>query len=64
MQQELQTLEQQLEIEGAVRSTTVSFLNLKASSLQEATVSWHSKREEDALNKERELEVTNPAGCA
>jgi hypothetical protein len=61
MQQELQTLEQQLEIEGAVRSTTVNFLNLKVGSLQEATVSWHSKREDDALNKEQELEVSNPA---
>lgn len=57
MQQELQLLEQQLDIEDAVRSTTVSFLNSKASSLQEATVGWHSRREEDAQNKEREVEV-------
>jgi Skp family chaperone for outer membrane proteins len=61
MQQKLQTLEQQLEIEGAVPATTVSFLNLKAGSLQEATASWHSKREEDALNREQELEVSNSA---
>jgi hypothetical protein len=57
VQQKLQLLEQQLDIEDAVRSTTVSFLNSKASSLQEATVGWHSRREEDAQNKEREVEV-------
>ena len=35
VQQELQLLEQQLDIEGAVCTATVSFLNSKASSLQE-----------------------------
>ena len=59
MQQELQLLEQQLELEGAVRAASVSFLAAKAGSLQEATVSWHSRREDDAQSKERELEVCN-----
>lgn len=62
MQQELELLEQQLDIEAAVRSTTVSFLNSKASSLQEATVAWHSRREDDAQNKEREVEVCPACG--
>jgi hypothetical protein len=57
MQQELQLLEQQLDIERAARSTAVSFLNSKASSLHDATVSWHARQEEDALTKEREIEV-------
>lgn len=57
MQQELHLLEQQLEIEAAVSSTTISFLNTKVSSLQEAAVSWHSKQEDDALSKEQEVEV-------
>lgn len=58
MQQELQLLQQQLDIEEDVCSTTVGFLNTKSSSLQDAAVSWHSKREDDALSKERELEVS------
>lgn len=57
MHQELQLLEQQLEIERASQSTTVSFLNSKANSLHDATVSWHARQEEDALTKEREIEV-------
>lgn len=58
MQQELQLLEQQLDLEGAVCTATVSFLNSKASSLQDDSVSWHARREEDAQNKEREVEVS------
>lgn len=64
MQEELQLLEQQLEIEGAVRSASVSFLAAKASNLQEASVSWHSRREEDAQNKEREIEVGTGVGLS
>jgi hypothetical protein len=61
MQQELQLLEQQLDIERASQSTTVSFLNSKASSLHDATVSWHARQEEHALTKEREIEVRHTA---
>jgi len=64
MQEELQLLEQQLEIEGAVRSASVSFLAAKASNLQEASVLWHSRREEDAQNKEREIEVGTGVGLS
>lgn len=57
MQQELHLLEQQVGLEDAVRSATVSFLTAKASSWQEASASWHTRRADDAQSKEREVEV-------
>jgi hypothetical protein len=57
MQQELAQLQQQLEIEASVRAAAVTCLAAKAAHHAESAAGWHTRREEDVVSKEREIEV-------
>eukprot|EP00882_Tetradesmus_deserticola_P024171 GHRQ01026403.1.p1 GENE.GHRQ01026403.1~~GHRQ01026403.1.p1 ORF type:complete len:280 (+),score=130.70 GHRQ01026403.1:1215-2054(+) len=63
MEAQLGLLQQQMEIERSVHAAVSDFLSSKAGQLQDDSVGWHGRREEDGRTKERALEVS-PAAAA
>lgn len=57
MRKELTLLRQQIEIEKNVHAATGEFLKKLSAKLQEESVKWSQKHEEDLSHKERELEA-------
>lgn len=57
---ELALVQQQLEIERAVHATTAEFLKKLGGRLQDDRTRWAASREEDAAQRERELDVSMP----
>eukprot|EP00879_Flechtneria_rotunda_P027170 GHRR01029047.1.p1 GENE.GHRR01029047.1~~GHRR01029047.1.p1 ORF type:complete len:405 (+),score=155.27 GHRR01029047.1:171-1385(+) len=55
--QQLTLLHQQIDIERSVHAASSVYLAAKAGGLHSDASAWHSRREEDGRNKERELEM-------
>ena len=57
MEQELLLLRQQIDIERNIHAAALEYLSQVSSGLQEQTVSWGTRRDEDLHSKERDIEV-------
>lgn len=57
LRKELSLVRQQVDIEGAVHATTAEFMKKLSGRLQSESVVWSQRREDDLLNRERDLEV-------
>ncbi|MEW5302600.1 MAG: hypothetical protein WDW36_005369 [Sanguina aurantia] len=56
LRKELSLVRQQVDIEGAVHATTAEFMKKLSGRLQSESVVWSQRREDDLLNRERDLE--------
>lgn len=57
MRKELSLVKQQIDIEKAVYATTAEFMKKLSGRLQSESVVWSQRRDDDLLNRERDLEV-------
>jgi hypothetical protein len=62
MEQELMRLRQQIEIERNIHAAALEYISRVTSGLQEQTVGWGTRRDEDLHSKETYIEVSSPVG--
>mmetsp|Transcript_39712 Transcript_39712/g.88232 ORF Transcript_39712/g.88232 Transcript_39712/m.88232 type:complete len:409 (+) Transcript_39712:167-1393(+) len=57
MRKELTLVRQQIEIEANVHAATAEFLRRMATKLQEESINWGARHDEDLYNRDRDLEM-------